>query len=442
MPRMTLQAGRWYACEIFEDAVPGHQSDFTPIRIDSITPGKSGNRVFELRFFHASYPEGVQDKVYRLKTLYRGRHLILAQSLEHEPTRLLKIREITADWLTEHCSLSSRVTGDVQDYLNLHAGGQRPASPNQGGDGKTHELSNTWLRLPDPDQSNPDPEYEGDSEMRKFWKTGNIRDLPSNPSTGVALDWNNRMCAHGGYERHLARLGLDHQAVMDTVLTPAENGKIDHLSSTHPIILLHCLWRIAVQHGRCGYSENKQLIQDDDWIATCHFWNALLPQLREPNPKVSFIVHGSPPDRPICVQLGNENLHPQELKTSAAISPVWQRADFSQLPEKPTWREIEDLALILDGYERSRELLRIEDLFDWFNPIWDDHLENGAALPQSSLHLWLMLFVCQRAYLKDLGPPTKQIEKAIQNLYTAFRLAVQQEIDFAEVGAPRYLPAS
>ncbi len=53
----------------------------------------------------------------------------------------------------------------------------------------------------------------------------------------------------------------------------------------------------------------------------------------------------------IKVPLGHPNLprHPRDLPLSPRC--VLTAADFSALPEKPTWVEVEELALLIDGYE-------------------------------------------------------------------------------------------
>jgi hypothetical protein len=67
-----------------------------------LTPLKKGNSTFELEFFHWNYPQGVQQKVYRLRTLQRGRHYLLSRSLDHDPVRLLLIYDISEDWVRRH----------------------------------------------------------------------------------------------------------------------------------------------------------------------------------------------------------------------------------------------------------------------------------------------------------------------------------------------------
>ncbi len=104
MSLFTLESGSWYACELIGDEFDWGEDphSFSPIRVERVTPRRKGNRTFELSFFHQNYPEGVQDKVYRLKTLERGERYILAHSLDHNPSRLLLIYKLQPEWIRQH----------------------------------------------------------------------------------------------------------------------------------------------------------------------------------------------------------------------------------------------------------------------------------------------------------------------------------------------------
>lgn len=100
--RFTLQPGQWYALLLLGDefdATSMCKVSPSPIRVEELTPLKTDHGLFRLNFFHANYPEGVQQKQYMLRTFYRGRRSILAISEEHDPPRLLYITDITFDWL-------------------------------------------------------------------------------------------------------------------------------------------------------------------------------------------------------------------------------------------------------------------------------------------------------------------------------------------------------
>lgn len=113
-----LKRGVWYAAEFLGDGLIRLGHRYSPIRVDEITPMKTGKRIFELNFFHANYPEGVQDKLYRLQTLQAGEEYILGKSVDHDPARFVLIYDIDAAWLKEHFNIDLAATDDVASWLN------------------------------------------------------------------------------------------------------------------------------------------------------------------------------------------------------------------------------------------------------------------------------------------------------------------------------------
>lgn len=116
--KYQLNEASWYAAEFLEDGLicSGHR--YSPIHIDQINPLKTGKRIFELKFFHANYPEGVRDKTYRLQTLHAGEEYILARSVEHDPARFLLIYDIDPDWLRQHFEIDLAEGESAADWLN------------------------------------------------------------------------------------------------------------------------------------------------------------------------------------------------------------------------------------------------------------------------------------------------------------------------------------
>ena len=100
----------------FDATAMCHQSP-SPIRVDQVKPLKSGDRTFELSFFHANYPEGVQTKTYSLQTIHRGENGLLVQSTDHSPTRFIYVTDLTADWLQHHFPQLSLESNSIQDAL-------------------------------------------------------------------------------------------------------------------------------------------------------------------------------------------------------------------------------------------------------------------------------------------------------------------------------------
>jgi hypothetical protein len=121
MTRFTLEPRRWYACELIGDEFTEDKCSYSPIKVHQVKPAKTGNRTFALEFYHANYPEGVRDKVYQLQTIERGRSLLLAKSLEHNPPRFLQIYEITAEWVSRHFRDTHPDPQDIQGWLNKNA---------------------------------------------------------------------------------------------------------------------------------------------------------------------------------------------------------------------------------------------------------------------------------------------------------------------------------
>lgn len=122
MKRFSLERGRWYACEIigdeFDDVFGPDQCSYSPIKIHSITPDKSGKRIFHLDFYHANYPEGVQNKSYTLRTIERGHRVMLARITDCDTPRFLQIYDITYDWIGSHFPHLKPCRTDLYDWLD------------------------------------------------------------------------------------------------------------------------------------------------------------------------------------------------------------------------------------------------------------------------------------------------------------------------------------
>jgi len=122
----TLEERRWYGVRFIGDEFFDLRSyQYTPIRVDGIRPLKTGKGIFELDFYHANYPEGVQGKMYRLKMLERGEKYILAKSVEHMPARILHIQAMTWDWISNHFPELFRSSIEqslsIEDFLHYNS---------------------------------------------------------------------------------------------------------------------------------------------------------------------------------------------------------------------------------------------------------------------------------------------------------------------------------
>jgi hypothetical protein len=119
--RFTLMPGRWYGMDMIGDEFGTGLRHYGPIRGDVICPTRTGQRVFALQCYHANSPEGVHSKRDTLHTLERGERLLLAQGTHHTSPRLLLVRDITAEWLTEHVRVELPAGSDVETWLNRQA---------------------------------------------------------------------------------------------------------------------------------------------------------------------------------------------------------------------------------------------------------------------------------------------------------------------------------
>jgi hypothetical protein len=109
----TIEPRRWYAMQIWLDGI----YDLSPVRIYNVRPLKSGANELELEFYHASYPEGVRDKNYWLRILFRAKTYLLAHSTGHDDNRCVWIGNLTADWLKPH--ITERLARAIEAEPNL-----------------------------------------------------------------------------------------------------------------------------------------------------------------------------------------------------------------------------------------------------------------------------------------------------------------------------------
>ena len=106
--RLNIESGLWYACTFFGDDMAGYDEtlggySFSPIMVIELKPLKTGQSKFLLKFFHANYPAGVNQKEYDCVKLGHGRTFLLAQSVSHGSAgRYLTIKKITPEWALLH----------------------------------------------------------------------------------------------------------------------------------------------------------------------------------------------------------------------------------------------------------------------------------------------------------------------------------------------------
>lgn len=119
--RFTLKPGTWYACELIGDEFHDDRCSYSPIKVRRVVPSRTGDRVFQLDFYHANYPEGVREKSYTLQTVERGSGYLLARSMGDKPVRYLQIYPIDAAWIRRHFYEVDLDRDDVHSWLNHNA---------------------------------------------------------------------------------------------------------------------------------------------------------------------------------------------------------------------------------------------------------------------------------------------------------------------------------
>ncbi len=111
----------WYAMEIFGDDFHGvftGEMDYSPIKV--ITFEEAEGYYFNLVFYHAWYPAGVQGKKYTIEVIQTGEHYILARSVDHDPVRVLRIYNIDKHWIKRYAGKSPDPRIDLSEWLDLN----------------------------------------------------------------------------------------------------------------------------------------------------------------------------------------------------------------------------------------------------------------------------------------------------------------------------------
>lgn len=98
--RFSLRPEKFYAMELLSPEFGEQVRTYSPIKVHSIAPAGGGSRRFELSFYHAAYPEGVQDKIYTIQTIERSANFLLGRVLGTD--RVILIMGLTNAWLQKH----------------------------------------------------------------------------------------------------------------------------------------------------------------------------------------------------------------------------------------------------------------------------------------------------------------------------------------------------
>lgn len=104
---LTLVPDQWYGWQMLPGYGPaGLGAYFSPIRVERVTPRKTGRGILHLEFVNALYAAGVQDFALDLRILRHERDYLVASILSGEggPTdRTAVISTISLQWIARMC---------------------------------------------------------------------------------------------------------------------------------------------------------------------------------------------------------------------------------------------------------------------------------------------------------------------------------------------------
>jgi hypothetical protein len=99
---LQLVPNAWYAMEVFGASGAPTNPHLSPIFLKAVEPLKTGRGLLKVEFFHANYPEGVQNKEYVLRVLHRALSHFVAVKMEDEQQPLVVIFPMESDWIKTH----------------------------------------------------------------------------------------------------------------------------------------------------------------------------------------------------------------------------------------------------------------------------------------------------------------------------------------------------
>jgi hypothetical protein len=135
--KLILAPGDWYGWQM----LPGYDETtrapfFSPIRVERITPQKTGKSILTVAFWNVLDSEGVQDVAHDMRILKHEENYLIADLLYGEggnTDRSAVISSIEFDWIRRMCpgiwanrppeSTSTAAQGNVSQYLNEVFGG-------------------------------------------------------------------------------------------------------------------------------------------------------------------------------------------------------------------------------------------------------------------------------------------------------------------------------
>jgi len=120
MQLFTIEPTHWYATLAvgdFGSSAPADGEFHSPLRVNHFSPLKSGNGNFEMECFHPLASGGHHTQVYRLQTLNRGQHGLMARHIEGSD-RLVYFTSIDFRWMQKHFPNVVSDDTPVQEWLD------------------------------------------------------------------------------------------------------------------------------------------------------------------------------------------------------------------------------------------------------------------------------------------------------------------------------------
>jgi hypothetical protein len=117
--RFTLENDHWYAMELIDSHFGEDFRRYSPIRIYGITASGGGSRQFQMNFFHANYPAGVQDKNYLVETIDRKQNYLLGKVLDSD--RIILLFGLDHKWLNNHFNADIRPGDSLEDWCERNS---------------------------------------------------------------------------------------------------------------------------------------------------------------------------------------------------------------------------------------------------------------------------------------------------------------------------------
>lgn len=99
--RLQLLPGKWYGWQM----LPGYLDTpyFSPIRIETVVPKKTGRKILAVQFFDALYAQGVQDVALDLRILKHEARYLVAELMYGDFNRAGIVYDIDFEWVRRFC---------------------------------------------------------------------------------------------------------------------------------------------------------------------------------------------------------------------------------------------------------------------------------------------------------------------------------------------------